>query len=85
MNYNNLFKHDEDMGCLGYILMIILVIAIAFGLSCLYAWVAMLLWNWVMPMIWAGAPIMTFWPMWCLFELCGILFRSRNTNTNNNN
>ena len=84
MNYNNLFKRDDDMGCFGYILLVIFVIALAFGFSCLNAWIAMLLWNWVMPMIWATAPVMTFWPMWCLVELCGILFRPRNYNSNNN-
>lgn len=87
MNYNfdKLFDKKDDIGCLGIILMVILVFAIAFGFSCLYAWIAMLLWNWVMPMIWAGAPVMTFWPMWGLYELCGFLFRSRNINTNSSN
>ena len=84
-NFNKLFDKKDDIGCLGIILMVILVFAIAFGLSCLYAWLGMLLWNWVMPMIWAGAPVMTFWPMWGLLELCGLLFKSHNTNTNNSN
>jgi hypothetical protein len=87
MNYNldKLFENKDDAGCGIYILIIIIAIAIAFGLSCLYAWLGMLLWNWVMPMIWAGAPVMTFWPMWGLLELCGLLFKSHNTNTNNSN
>ena len=54
-----------------------------FRFSCLYAWVGMLLWNWVMPMIWASAPVMTFWPMWGLLELCSILFKTHNYNSNN--
>jgi hypothetical protein len=84
-NFNKLFEKNEEAGCLGVILMVILVFAIAFGLSRLYAWLGMLLWNWVMPMIWAGAPVMTFWPMWGLLELCGLLFKSHNTNTTPNN
>lgn len=80
-NFNKLFKNDDETGCLGAVMMVILVLAIAFGLSCLYAWLGMLLWNWVMPMIWAGAPVMTFWPMWGLLELCGLLFKSHNTTT----
>ena len=85
MNYDfdKLFDKKDDIGCLGVIGMIILVLAIAFGLSCLYAWLGMLLWNWVMPMIWASAPVMTFWPMWGLLELCGLLFKSHNYNSNN--
>ena len=84
-NFNKLFDKKDDIGCLGIILMVVFVLALAFGLSCLNAWIAMLLWNWVMPMIWAGAPVMTFWPMWGLVELCGILFRARNYSSNNNN
>ena len=86
MNYNkflNTMTKDEP-GCGAYIIAIIILIALAFGLSCLYAWVGMLLWNWVMPIIWAGAPVMTFWPMWGLLELCGLLFKTHNFNSNNN-
>ena len=81
---NKLFESDfaRDNGCLGLIVVFIIAIAIALGLSFLYAWVAMLLWNWVMPMIWAGAPVMTFWPMWGLLELFSLLFKTHNYNSN---
>lgn len=81
---NKLFESDfvKDNGCLGIIVVFIIAVAIAIGLSFLYAWVAMLLWNWVMPMIWAGAPVMTFWPMWGLVELCSILFKTRGYDLN---
>jgi hypothetical protein len=82
-NFNKLVNKNDDLGCGTYIVVIIFAIAIAFGISCLYAWIGMLLWNWVMPMIWVGAPVMTFWPMWGLMELCSILFKSHNFNTNN--
>ena len=80
MNYN--FNKNDD-GCVTILIAVIVAIAIAFGLSCLYAWIGMLLWNWVMPMIWTSAPVMTFWPMWGLVELCSILFKTHNYNNNN--
>lgn len=87
MNYNfdKLLNKKDDIGCGTYIVVIIILIAIAFGISCLYAWFGMLLWNWVMPMIWASAPVMTFWPMWGLLQLCGLLFKTPNFNSNKSN
>ena len=82
MNYNKLLdsmtKKDENLGCGTYIVAFIIAVAILFAFSCLNAWVAMLLWNWVMPMIWVEAPVMAFWPMWGLIELCSILFKPIN-------
>ena len=87
MNYNKLLdsmtKKDENLGCGTYLVAFLVAIAILFAFSCLNAWVAMLLWNWVMPMIWAEAPVMAFWPMWGLVELCSILFKSKNFDTGN--
>lgn len=87
MNYNfgKLLKKKDDAGCGTYLIAILFVIALAIGISFLYAWIGMLLWNWVMPIIWAEAPVMTFWPMWGLLELCGFLFKSHNTSTNSSN
>ena len=81
MNYKLPNKNDVGLGT--YILAVIFILALAFGISCLYAWIGMLLWNWIVPMLWAGAPVMTFWPMWGLCELCSILFKARvNIDTN---
>lgn len=80
-NFSNLNKNDND-GCAVVIITFIIVLALAIGFSFLYAWIGMLLWNWVMPIIWAEAPVMTFWPMWGLIELCSILFKTHNFNTN---
>lgn len=79
MDYLNKLSRNENekTGCATYIVAGIIVIAFIFGLSCLEAWIGMLLWNWVMPTIWASAPTMSFWPMWGLVELCSILFRPR--------
>ena len=84
MNYN-FNKFDKDEGCLTLIFIIVFAIAIAFGISCLYAWCGMLLWNWVLVDTLAIAPVIEFWPMWGLVELCSILFKTHNFNNNNNN
>lgn len=86
MNYNKLLNSmtNEKPGCGAYLIAVIVILALAFSISFLYAWVAMLLWNWVMPIIWAGAPVMTFWPMWGLVELCSLLFKTHNYNSNDN-
>lgn len=76
-NLNKLLPQKEEAGCATLIVAFIFVIALAFGISCLYAWIGMLLWNWVMPIIWASAPVMEFWPMWGLVELCSILFKAK--------
>ena len=49
------------IGCLGAILLVV-VYAIFEG------WIFMLLWNWLVPMFWTTAPILSIW------ESVGILF-----------
>lgn len=83
--FDKFFDKKDDVGCGVYFIAILFIIALAVGLSFLYAWVGMLLWNWVMPIVWAGAPVMTFWPMWGLIELCSILFKSHSYNSNSFN
>ena len=81
MNFKLPNKNNESLGV--YIIMVILLLALTFGVSCFLAWIGMLLWNWV---IVGEFGLFTtkigFWPMWGLIMLCGILFRSHNTNTN---
>ena len=63
----------ETIGCL-----IVLVIAIALG--ALEGLVFMLLWNWLIPLFWTAAPILTFWQAWgiCfLLNIIGNFFRSK--------
>ena len=65
----------EDLGffgCLGILLL-------AFGADCLIGWIFMLLWNWIAPIFWVSAPILTFWQgVGCviLLELIGSFFKS---------
>ena len=89
MNYNKLLdsmtKKDENLGCGTYLVAFLIVVAIIFAFSCLNAWVALLLWDWVIVGVlgWVAPGVMTFWPMWGLVELCSILFKSKNFDTGN--
>lgn len=64
----------KSWGCFAWILAIVLILALAFGLLCLEGWLVMLLWNAVIPLIWATAPELTFWATMGLMLLCNILF-----------
>ena len=82
MNYK--LPNKNDVGLSAYILAVIFVLALAFGISCLYTWVGMLLWNWVIVgELGLFATKIGFWPMWGLVELCSILFKTHNYNSNN--
>lgn len=89
MNYDfdKLIDKKEEVGCGAYLVAAIILIALAVGLSFLYAWVGILLWDWVIVGVlhWVEPGVMTFWPMWGLMELCSILFKTHNINTNNSN
>ena len=50
-------------------------LALAIGLSAVFAAIVMVLWNWVMVSIF-GLPALSFWLAWGLMILCGILFKS---------
>jgi len=56
----------ETIGCL-----IVLVIAIALG--AIEGLVFMLLWNWLVPLFWTAAPILTFWQAWGVYFLLNII------------
>lgn len=44
-------------GCL-----ITLIFCILLGAFC--GWIFMLLWNWLAPLFWNSAPVLTFWQAW---------------------
>lgn len=64
----------EDWGCGTWFLVIVLILALIFALLCFEAWLVMLLWNAVIPLIWATAPTLGFWAAMGLLLLCHILF-----------
>ena len=43
------------------VLAIILALIIAIGLYALITWGVQSLWNWIAPLFWSNAPILTFW------------------------
>jgi hypothetical protein len=61
-------------GCGAWLLCLVLVLAIVFGCLCFEAWLVMLLWNAVVPLLWATAPTLGFWAAMGLMLLCNILF-----------
>ena len=73
---NGIFDNGILLGIVIIVLTIALVLGIAFGVACLEGWVVMLLWNAVVPLIWATAPELGFWAAMGLMLLCNILFGS---------
>lgn len=68
-------KIDTDnWGCCAWCFFIVLVLALIFGGLCLDAWIVMLLWNAVIPLLWATAPTLGFWAAMGLMLLCHLLF-----------
>lgn len=40
---------------------ILLSLAFSFGVACLWGWVFMAVWNNLLPLLWAEAPMISFW------------------------
>ena len=57
----------ESLGSCFFALIVIVL------LSFLEAWVLMLLWNWIAPIFWAAAPILTFWQAYGAMVLIQII------------
>jgi len=57
----------------------IVIMVILIALSFLKAWVVQLLWNWLAPIFWTAAPILTYWQAFgacILLSIVGSAFRS---------
>lgn len=69
---------NSGLGFGGCLLVIILCVAFgAFG-----GWIFMLLWNWLMPLFWKTAPVLTFWQAWgvcILLSWIGSFFRNNSS------
>lgn len=81
---NDFLKQEKEHTAaeiIGVIIGVIIVLALAFGLLCLEAWIGMLLWNWfVVGMLgFANLYMENIWMMWGVILLCNILFKSHNT------
>ena len=55
---------------------LIFLVVIAFFLvgPAITAALFMLLWNWLVPMFWAAAPIINFWAAWGIIVLLSMVF-----------
>lgn len=82
------YSNNNERSCLFYITVIILTLALAFGVMCLEAWVFMLLLDAVVPIFYAAWVSLGFWKTFLLMLLLnmlgGMLFKSRNIKSNNN-
>lgn len=63
---------------------ILIAIAIAFGITAIEACLLMWLWNLVIPTLWVSAPKLSFWLSLGLIFICKILFKSVTVTTKNN-
>ena len=65
----------EGHGWGAVIFVLLIVVAVIF----IQAWVVQLLWNWLVPMFWTSAPILTYWQSFgccVLLSIIGSYFRS---------
>jgi len=69
----------SDIGCGGLFLIILLIFALAFGIMCFEAWVAMLIWNCVVVALFTTLPIISFWQMFLILMLINIVFSGLRT------
>lgn len=75
----------SELGCLGATLVLILILALAFGFAALEAWLVMLLWNAVLVSIFPFIPTISFWVAWGVLILCNLLFKGIHTVTTRSN
>lgn len=74
-------EKNEEISCLACIFIFLLIIALVFGICCLFWWIGMLLWNGCLI---AAVPVLTkvgFWQFAGIDILCGILFKGGSTST----
>lgn len=60
-------------GC--FVTLLLCILFGAFG-----GWIFMLLWNWLAPLFWTTAPVLTFWQAWgvcILLSWVGSFFRNK--------
>ena len=73
----------EDLGCFAIVGIILAVIVIAIGIFLLEGLAVMLLWNWLVPLIFVGAPVINYWMALGIMILCNILFGTVRVISNN--
>lgn len=74
--FDKLDGMSTGVAILAVILIVTLALGLVFGVMCLEAWILMLLWNAIIPVIFVGAPTIGFWMAMGIMLLCNILFKS---------
>ena len=69
-------EHDTGVAIALSILFIILSLGVAFGMICLWGWVFMLVWNSLLPILWAEAPAIGFWLSVGIVYIVRVLFKA---------
>lgn len=67
--------YTRDISTGGCIVIGVMLVALSF----LEAWVVQLLWNWIAPIFWQAAPVLTYWQAFgccVLLSIIGSAFRS---------
>jgi hypothetical protein len=77
-------EHETGAAIALSALLILLSLGLAFGLSCLWGWVFMLVWNNLLPLLWAEAPTIGFWLSFGIVFVVRLLFKSTVTVNNRN-
>ena len=59
----------------------VLFLAVVYGaIDAFFGWVFMMLWNWLAPLFWTTAPVLTFWQAWgvcILLSWIGSFFKNK--------
>ena len=77
-------EHSTGVAIALTILLILFSLGVAFGLACLGGWLFMLVWNNLLPLLWAEAPTIGFWLSVGIVYVVRLLFKT-NVTVNNKN
>jgi hypothetical protein len=77
-------EHETGVAIALSILFILLSLGIAFGMACLWGWVFMLVWNNLLPLLWAEASTIGFWLAVGIVLIVRVLFKTTVTVNNRN-
>ena len=78
MKYSYEDKFD-DFGCGALIIILVMALALVFGIMCFEAWIAMLIWNYVVVVLFTALPVIGFWQMFLILMLINIVLGSFKT------
>jgi hypothetical protein len=77
-------EHETGVAIALSILLVLLSLGLGLGLSCLWGWVFMLVWNNLLPLLWAEVPTIGFWLSVGIVFVVRLLFKTTVTVNNKN-